>query len=243
MHPWFDDAELREIATLTPGKRKWQIALCLVYVKRRWLARTLFWVIASVTGGALVWTIFMAVVEPWNHSLYLWPTLTGTWTGEFEGLRGRLLLHLDISGDSENPPIDGSALTCDERGVLRTFSISGGPHGWRGTTFWLTTSRSEEVDDEWVQIRRLEGDWTRNTMHAVATLEGFKRAGGSLVSEGDLTRHQPVVRFTLERGHTADYLAECRSRRGSRYPRASTVPAPVSNKPRDQVRRENHRIS
>ncbi len=115
-----DDREFREFQSVARGLRWWQVLFWLAWTKRRRILRTGIVVIIGIAAIMTVFTAFLAIVEPWNHSLYLWPTLTGSWYGEFAAPDGRQIVRLAIDGDTENPPIEGTAVTCDARGTLRT---------------------------------------------------------------------------------------------------------------------------
>jgi hypothetical protein len=205
-----DDREFEEFRSPPPGRRWWQVVLWLAYVKRRWFGRALVWLIAGITGTTIVWTAFLSVLEPWNHSLYLWPTLSGSWYGHFEAPDGTQIVHLSIDGDSDPPPLEGTATTCDARGVLRTFDISGSPHGWRGKRFAITTSRSHEVDEDAIELARVDGEWAGDSMRVTAVLHQFtgaRHASGS--SAADSSRGDSVIQFALHRGNRREFGAAC----------------------------------
>ena len=188
----------------------------LVYVKRKRLVRGAVIIVLSIAAVTTGLAAIFAVLEPWNHSLWLWPTLTGEWTGELTTAEGRRHLVLfAIEGDNENPPIDGAVTTCDERGVVRTFSLSGWPHGWRGTTFRLETGGSGDADGVAVRLARIDGEWAGDTMRATATLEYVTRVGGSAISSSTDPQPAPVAPVTLHRGGRRDFNAACAGRRGA----------------------------
>jgi hypothetical protein len=193
------------------------VLLWLAYVKRRRILRGAIWLVFGLAATTTALTAFFAIVEPWNHSLYLWPTLTGGWYGEFSAPAGRQVVHLQMDGETENPSIEGTATTCDAHGTLRKFDISGSPRNWRGTRFGVTTSRRDEIDDEGVRLAKIDGEWDHDTMRVTAGLERFKQAGGaSIGSTADPPLAEPVVHFTLQRGSQRDFAAACQRLRGSR---------------------------
>ena len=205
-----DDREFREFQAFAPGRRWWQVLLWLAYAKRRRFVRALLWTALAVAGAMLALNAFLAVLEPWNHSLYLWSTLTGSWYGEFAAPGGRQFVQLQIDGDAESPPIEGAALTCDHRGTVRHFSITGSPHNWRGSRFRITTARQDEFDDEGVRFATIEGAWSGNTMSVTATLEPFKQNGGaSIGSTANPPLPEPQVHFDLIRGNNNDFATAC----------------------------------
>src|SRR5437762_5317767 len=117
-----DDREFQELRSRIAGRRGWQALLWLAWVKRRQFARNLLVVVVGLPGIILVWAVLLAMVEPWNHSLYLWPTLTGDWYGEFAAPDGRQVVQLEIEGGTGDVvSIEGTATTCDRRGTLRHF--------------------------------------------------------------------------------------------------------------------------
>ena len=190
--------------------RRLRLLLWLLWVKKGRLLRSAFTILLALAAVGTVMTGVFAVLEPWNHSLFLWPTLTGGWFGEFTTPEGRRhLVYLDIRGDSENPPIDGAATTCDDRGIEREFSLSGRPGGWRGKTFRLSTGGTGDKDGIGVRLARIDGDWERDTMQVAATLDYFRRVGGASVSSSADPHPEPVVRFTLHRAGPSDFRAAC----------------------------------
>lgn len=196
---------------------KLKLLLWLVFAARRHIVRGVVWIVVGLGATMTVLTAFFAILEPWNHSLYLWPTLTGSWYGEFTAPGGKQVARLEIDGDGENPSIEGTATTCDERGTVRKFQIRGGPRNWRGSRFGITTSRTDEFDDEGVRLARMDGEWAQNTMRVTATLDTFKQVGGaSISSSADPPLAAPVVHFTLRRGGARDFLDACRGLRATR---------------------------
>jgi hypothetical protein len=190
--------------------RRVRLLLWLLFVKRGRLLRGALTILLAIAAVTTVLMGFFALLEPWNHSLFLWPTLTGGWYGEFSTPEGRRhLVHLDIGGDSENPPIDGTATTCDDRGIVREFSLSGWPRGWRGRTFRLNTGGEGEKDGAGVRLARIDGAWERDTMRVTATLDYFKRVNGASVSSSADPHPEPVVGLTLRRAPAQEFSAAC----------------------------------
>src|SRR3954468_17322552 len=206
-----DDREFEEFRSGIAGRRGWRLLLWLAWVKRRRFVRGLFVVVVGLAGVALVWAAFLSIVEPWNHSLYLWPTLTGDWYGEFAAPDGRQAVRMQIEGGTgDMPSIEGTTTTCDRRGTLRQFSISGSPRGWRGTRFAINTARRDEFDDAGVRFATIEGEWKGNEMQVTATLERFKQVrGASISSTADPPLPEPVVHFNLVRGTSGDFANAC----------------------------------
>ena len=214
-----DDREFSEFQAFAQGRRWWQLLLWLAYAKRRRFVGALLGIAFVTAAGVLVITALMAGFEPWSHSLYLWPTLTGTWYGEYSTPDGPQMVELQIAGAGTDATesIDGSALTCDRRGTLRHFSISGTPHNWRGSRFQIYAARRDEFDDEGVQLGAMEGEWSGNAMRVIAPLERFKHVGGAWSSStADPPVVPSVVHFNLVRGSRDDFAAACTGLRGAR---------------------------
>lgn len=159
---------------------------------------------AASTVFVVLFNALLALAEPWNHSLHLWPTLTGSWYGELAIPGGGAhVIRLELSGDSENPPIQGRATTCNARGELRTFPITGGPRNWRGSRFWIRAEPAAGDATEPILLSGILGEWSGDRMEADATLEPLKVTGPPESAPA------PVVRFTLERGGRPAFVAAC----------------------------------
>ena len=169
------DEELARLPRYDPQHpRLIRLLAALVWMKRRRILRESLIVVVGMAVAITAFVAVMAVIEPWNHSLFLWPTLTGTWFGDFVTPDGRKhLLLLQIDGDRENPPIGGTAATCDDRGVVREFSLSGWPRGWRGKEFRIDASGTGDTDGAGVGPGRLDGAYDGDTMRVAARLRAL----------------------------------------------------------------------
>jgi len=121
------------------------------------------------------------------------------------------VVRLQIEGGTgDMPSIEGTTTTCDQRGTLRQFSISGSPRGWRGTRFRINTARRDEFDDAGVQFATIDGEWKGNEMRVSATLERFRQRRGAAVSpSADPPMTQPTVHVDLVRGTSAAFANAC----------------------------------
>ena len=159
---------------------------------------------ATTAVFVVLFNALLALAEPWNHSLHLWPTLTGSWIGQLAiPGAGKHAVRLELTGDRENPPIQGRATTCNARGEVRTFAIAGGPRNWRGSRFWIRPDPAPGESSESIPLSGILGEWSGDRMEADATLEPFKVTGPPASTP------PPVVRFTLERGGRAAFVAAC----------------------------------
>lgn len=177
----------------------------LVFDTRREVVRAVLVTVGCVLASGFVWAVVLTILEPWAHSLYLWPTLSGGWQGDVADNRGgRSLLRLELHGDNEYPPIGGSATTCDPRHGARETSIAGSTGNWRGTRFTLTGFAIGEEDRNGGRLSRIHGTWQGDVVELTATLEH------QLPTE---TVRSPV-RFTLRRGTRGAFDAACRELAG-----------------------------
>ena len=90
--------------------------------------------------------------------------------------------------------------------------MSGSPHNWRGSRFSIGTSRRDEQDDESLQLREGEGEWSDDTMRLHATVHAYKIVNRSDVTDrsgAGIKTVDPVVDLVLRRGSRQDFTAAC----------------------------------
>lgn len=145
------------------------------------------------------------------------PPLLAYWRGEFtDGTGARLAIVVDLERDDVEechncPQIKGRAATCDARGQIRRYRVSGSPKDRHATDLTLGTIVDPQPPPDGLELNALRGAWDggdRLAMHA----RFFWRKGIAAISATDDPATQPVP-VQLQRSDAASFDAVCTMRR------------------------------
>ena len=157
---------------------------------------------------------------PWAYEGSGRPTLTGTWVGSLTTATGQrrgviMEMHLpDISGRKRKTrrtrfgDLEGTARTCDERGDIRTLTLSGKPDNREATQLHVMTVPAETPPLDGLTLNTAKGMWDQgNTLHLQAGF--YFRKGSGAISGPEYPDTQKEVLLHMERGGEADFRRAC----------------------------------
>ena len=162
---------------------------------------------------------------PWGYAESGKPTLTGTWVGSLTTATGQhrgvfMEMHLpDISNRKRKVrrtrfgDLEGTARTCDERGKIRSLTLSGKPDNKDATQLHLMTIPAETPPLDGLTLNTAEGLWDQgNTLHLQAGFYYRKGTGAISGSEYPDTEKKALLHMT--RGGDAEFRRACDAIRG-----------------------------
>lgn len=147
------------------------------------------------TGGTnwLVDTMYF----PWVHAE---PPLLRSWVGQLTAGNGvPLMVAMDLERDLTTRgtvcvrcgQIKGAAATCDARGTLRRYRISGSPADREGRQILLGAVPDADPPPDGLELEVMRGTWNRGTRLELAA-DFHWRKGISAISATDDPATQPV---------------------------------------------------
>ena len=162
---------------------------------------------------------------PWGYAESGKPTLTGTWVGSLTTATGQhrgvfMEMHLpDISNRKRKVrrtrfgDLEGTARTCDERGEIRSLTLSGKPDNKDATQLHVMTIPAETPPLDGLTLNTAEGLWDQgNTLHLQAGFYYRKGTGAISGSEYPDTEKKALLHMT--RGGDAEFRRACDAIRG-----------------------------
>ena len=162
---------------------------------------------------------------PWAYAESGKPTLTGTWVGSLTTATGQrrgviMEMHLpDISGRKRKTRrtrfgnLEGTARTCDERGEIRSLTLSGKPDNKEATQLHLMTVPATNPPPDGLTLNTAKGLWDQgNTLHLQAGFYYRKGTGAISGSEYPDTEKDALLHMT--RGGDAEFRRACNAIRG-----------------------------
>jgi hypothetical protein len=177
-----------------------------------------FWLVviaAFVLSDAPQW-VMDALYFPWAHAD---PPLIDRWAGEFtDGNGDRLALVVllkrteSVSGEVicyNCSQIEGIAVTCDARGLVRRYRISGTPKDRQGSQIHFGAVSDQSPPPDGLELDTLIGTWDHADTMTLAADFAWRR-GTSAISSSDDPATQPVP-VRLQRQSTANASAGTRA--------------------------------
>jgi hypothetical protein len=157
-----------------------------------------FMVVALVLifSGALDWGVDL-VLYPWARAN---PPLLGTWSGTLTTGNGeRLIVSLEMRRTVREregfcvrcAQIEGNAATCDARGTVLRYRISGSPSDRRGTHLHLGAVPDRQPPPDGLELDVLSGTWDGGDGLDLQA-DFFWRRGAAAISSSDDKATQPV---------------------------------------------------
>ena len=187
-------------------------------MKRGLLALVLL-VVVYVAGNAFSRRLDMWRF-PWGYEASGKPTLTGTWVGSLTTATGQhrgviMEMHLpDISNRKRKVrrarfgDLVGTARTCDERGEVRSLTLSGKPDNKEATKLHLMTIPAEKPPLDGLTLNTAEGLWDQgNTLHLQAGF--YYRKGTGAISGSDYPDTEKDALLHMTRGGDAEFRRAC----------------------------------
>jgi hypothetical protein len=181
--------------------------------------------ILVVTGGAD--RLSDMAFHPWAHAE---PPLLRHWVGRLTTGNGvPLVVALDLRrarGRRGVPcarcvQIDGTAATCDARGTLLRYRVSGSPEGRQAERVHLGTSPEREPPPEGLELNVLRGAWDGASGLNLEAHFIWRRAGAAVSSTDDPATQPVALRMEPTGETTIDRLCSLAT------PRAGTARRPV----------------
>jgi hypothetical protein len=186
-------------------------------------------VLVLLIGVYVVTNFFWRRVDmwrfPWAYAQSGNPTLTGTWVGSLTTATGQhrgviMEMHLpDISGRKRKVrrtrygSLEGTARTCDERGEIRSLTLSGNPHNKDATQLHLMTIPAENPPLDGLTLNTAKGLWDQgNTLHMQAGF--YFRKGTGAISGPEYPDTQKEALLHMTRGGDAEFRRACDAIRG-----------------------------
>lgn len=192
------------------------------------MKRVLGGVLGVVALGCLLWTgevAIDAVFNPWAHSGLGVSTLTGTWVGGYSDLDGRqrtafleLRRNMTPGGryEDEDSRITGELHVCGSSGA--SYTISGDPHGWRGTAFSIRRMNIQSpAKPLGYYFHHAEGTWAGDRITLSVKPAYFDTDGGMFASGPRFPGLRKTMQLELLRGTRATFEQTCSAtRKGAR---------------------------
>ena len=159
-----------------------------------------------VLSPAMNWIRDM-IFDPWAHAT---PSLFDHWSGRFTAGNGdRLDLVLVLRRRVESDgivcgrcnQIEGTAVTCDARGTVRRYEVSGSPRDRQGHQLHIGAIPAQSPPPDGLELDTLIGTWDGADTLALKA-DFFWRRGKSGISSSDDPATQPVP-VRLQRQGTA----------------------------------------
>jgi hypothetical protein len=196
--------------------------------KTSWL--TLFIVLALAFG---VTTLGSHVIE---HTFARWAfgidgraPLADEWVGRLKTATGRpraVYLELELAESSgrrrtrigrgaPNGSMEGTLLSCDERGIVREYTVDGTPEDRDATRFSIHAKPVEEPPTEGLTFSWIKGRWDgADRLELAPTF--FWRKGTGAISGPDYPETQGEAALPMRRGGEADFRVACDAVRAGR---------------------------
>jgi hypothetical protein len=186
---------------------------------RRSVMRFALWAVAIGAGYVIAVTVLETPFAPWARSFGFWPTLTGDWHGEVTTPDGQTTpIYLEIRHELPigrcrgcTSLFEGRAKTCESRGAVRDFDVSGSVDNWSGTRFMFQLSRGEGFSGKGPGDVR--GEWKDDAIRAIAELVTYGHTATAEAVRGEDRTSPPQIRYALRRGTEDDFLAACKASR------------------------------
>ena len=176
-------------------------------------------------AGNLFWRRIDMWRFPWGYEASGKPTLTGTWVGSLTTATGQhrgvfMEMHLpDISGRkrkyrrSRYGDLVGTARTCDERGEVRSLTLSGTPQNREATQLQILAIPAENPPPDGLTLNTAKGVWDQgNTLHMQAGFYFRKGTGAITGPEYPDTQREALLHMT--HGGDAEFRRACEAIRG-----------------------------
>lgn len=143
------------------------------------------------------------------------PSVMGEWAGRLtpgDGVPLALWLELHRAPSAREEcvrcsQLEGSALTCDGRGTIRRYSVSGSPYDRRAHRLHLGAGPEASPPPDGLELSTVIGDWDGQDVLAMQA-DFFWRRGKSAISSTDDPATQPVP-VRLERKPSSAFDAMC----------------------------------
>lgn len=159
-----------------------------------------FWFVviaAFVLSDAPQW-VMDALYFPWAHAD---PPLIDRWAGVFTAGNGDrlelvvVLKRTEHVGDEivcyECNQIEGTAVTCDARGLVRRYRISGTPKDRHGSQIHFGAVSDQSPSPDGLELDTLSGTWDHADTMTLAADFAWRR-GASAITSTDDPATQPV---------------------------------------------------
>jgi hypothetical protein len=169
----------------------------------------------SATGELLE----QKVLYPWSDTSGGRPALVGTWVGAMRTGRGQprgVLLDMDRHrstgrrrcGNCNN--VEGEARTCDERGLVRSYSLWGTVADRRGSALRMGLTPEPDPPPDGLALSHLRGTWDGADALAMQATFHLRRGASAISSsdDPDTGRDHPLA---LRRGTEEEWQKLCRS--------------------------------
>jgi hypothetical protein len=178
------------------------------------------WKAGAIVIGLLVLTLGGGI--DWFHDMLLYPWARATpplldqWVGQLttgDGERLTVVFALERGTDSDGTvcancaQIDGRAVTCDARGRVRRYEVSGSPTDRAGHRLHLNVKPDTDPPPDGLEFRSASGTWDGADTLALQAKFQWRR-GRSAISSSDDPATQPVP-LVMARAATAPTSRPC----------------------------------
>ena len=176
--------------------------------------------VAVYAATNFFWQRFDRWRFPWAYEQSGRPTLTGSWVGSLTTATGQhrgviMEMHLpDISGRKRKVrrtrfgSLEGTARTCDERGEVRSLTLSGNPDNKDATQLHIMTIPAENPPPDGLTLNTATGLWDQgNTLHLQAGF--YFRKGPSAISGSEYPDTEKEALLHMTRGGDAEFRRAC----------------------------------
>lgn len=174
-----------------------------------------------VFGGNAFWRQLDRWRFPWAYGSSGRPTLTGTWVGSLTtatGLPRGVIVQMDlprISAERRRQyrrtkygTLEGTALTCDEAGQIRSFTVNGSPDTRDATRMHLAFRASEKPAPQGLTLSSVQGVWDRgNTIHMQAHF--YVEKDGGAITGPDYPDTDKEAQLHMVRGSDSEFTKVC----------------------------------
>jgi hypothetical protein len=172
-------------------------------------------IVVAFCGVLLFGRAMDKLLYPWDDAAN-GPTLTGTWVGELRTGRGKpraVLLdmhrwHPKRAGRCSGcATIEGTAMTCDERGQQWRYRAGGKSGDRHATALLVGMSPTADPPPDGLELSSVRGRWAGDSLHLEA--EFHWRKGKSTITDSSDPDTRGWLSLPMVRGTESDFRARC----------------------------------